>query len=147
MRGDFHAALFAEAETWLTTPYCHQARRKHVGTDCLGFIMGLYAHFSPLHNMVPPAYELDPQFGEGEVLWQAAQQYLIEQTRSNPMPGQVLLFRMQPHLPARHLGLLLPHNQFIHAAQNLGVVKTRYGRWWSRRLVAAFSFPPFNTNN
>ena len=33
--------IIKAAETWIGTPFAHQARIKHVGCDCLGLIMGI----------------------------------------------------------------------------------------------------------
>ena len=44
---DLETRIIREAETWLGTPYRHQAACRQVGADCLGFIYGLYAHLYP----------------------------------------------------------------------------------------------------
>ncbi len=138
------AQIIKEAETWVGTPYRHQAGCKQVGTDCLGFIYGLYAHFFPYNTPPVPPYEVYPHTGEGEILWHAAKQYLVEVSLPCPVPGSVLLFRMRTDLPARHLGVLAKDGFLIHAAHGRGVVKSRFGKWWRRRLIGIFSFPPID---
>jgi hypothetical protein len=33
--------ILREARTWLDTPFCHQGRKKGVGVDCLGVLVGV----------------------------------------------------------------------------------------------------------
>ncbi|MDD9797989.1 MAG: NlpC/P60 family protein [Alphaproteobacteria bacterium] len=133
--------LLAEIESWLGTPYSHQASCKGVGADCLGFIRGIYRALFGCEPETPPPYQRHASPQEGEILWQAARQYLREIEPSESQIGDVLLFRMQPELPARHLAILVRDGFMVHAAEGHHVLKTRYGRWWQRRLVSAFRFP------
>lgn len=140
---DFENLIIREASNWLGTPYVHQASCRDVGTDCLGLIRGVYAELYGAAP-TPPPYELLPAHGEGEVILEAATYYLNLLEDINPdnlRPGDVLLFRMCASFPARHLAILNPPH-IIHAVENHRVQQTYLGRWWRRRLVAAFRFPP-----
>ena len=139
--------IIREARSWLGTPYRHQASCKLVGADCLGFIYGLYVALNPQTVPPLPPYDVQPQTGEGERLWRGACLYLIDQSATassflpDPAPGQVILFRMRPGDPARHMAVLLDDGNMAHAVRGRGVVTSRFGKWWRRRLVGVFSFP------
>lgn len=53
------AAILACAEAWLDTPYRHQSSVKHVGTDCLGLIRGIWRELYGAEPEAPPAYTPD----------------------------------------------------------------------------------------
>ena len=53
-------------------------------------------------------------------------------------PGDMLVFRMQAGV-AKHAGVLMDEEHFIHAVEELGVTEVVLARWWRQRLVAAFS--------
>lgn len=144
--------IIAETESWLGTPYHHQASKKQVGTDCLGLVRGVYEAVYGTSPETPPPYArnvLDENDPLEEKLWQAAGRYFLEidtQTPTfNPNSGDVLLFRMQEGFSARHMGILVSPLFMIHAAENNCVLKTPFGKWWRRRLVSVFRFPDLET--
>ncbi len=142
--------IIAEAESWLGTPYHHQAGEKHIGADCLGLVRGIYAAIYGTPAQTPPPYArhvLDEAQPMDESLHRAAKKYLCEVEKAAPRPANVLLFRMQPDLPARHMGILVTPFYMIHAAENHSVLKTPFGRWWQRKLVGVFRFPDFEEIN
>ena len=60
----------------------------------------------------------------------------------------MLLFRMSPTAAIKHAAILTaaptahdPHPRMIHAYWGRAVVESWMGRWWRRRLAAAFAFP------
>jgi cell wall-associated NlpC family hydrolase len=55
--------------------------------------------------------------------------------------GDVLLFRWQPHLPARHVGIATSPSSMVHAQSGSVVAEVPLDRWWRMRLVAVFEFP------
>lgn len=140
----FTQKIITETQSWLGTPYHHQAVNKQVGTDCLGLVRGVYEALYDVPPETPPPYArnvLDDEQPLEEKLMQAAARYLQEVDKATPLAGDVLLFKMQADLPARHLGILVSPLYMIHAAENHCVLKTPCGKWWRRRLAAVFRFP------
>lgn len=139
--------LIAEARLWLGTPYQHQGACRGVGADCLGLMRGLYATLLP-HRRVPvPAYRQWAQRGEDEVLWRAAETYLLPRPLSaipqaqEFVPGDIVLFRLRARLPARHLALICAPDKMIHALSHMGVCEVEFSPHWRRYAVARFAFP------
>ena len=130
------------ARAWLGTPYRHQASLNGAGCDCLGLVRGVWRD---LHGTEPepvPAYAPDwAEAGGGETLLAAASRWLLPVDLGERGPGDVLIFRWRPHLPAKHAGIQSGPDQFLHAYDGAAVVDSPLGPWWSRHLAAAFRFP------
>jgi NlpC/P60 family putative phage cell wall peptidase len=142
--GDRHD-IVDRARRWIGTPYVHQARRRGVGCDCLGLVLGVWEERFGHLPEAPPDYTPDWSEARGlERLWHAATTHLVERPLLDPSLGDVLLFRMRRGAVAKHLGVqsaLGPEARFIHAYSGRGVVETRLTSSWSRRIVARFGFP------
>lgn len=128
----------AAARGWLGTPFAHQASCRGAGADCLGLIRGLWRDCLGAEPASVPAYAP----GEGDLL--PALHAHLTRREGDLRPGDIVLFRMQPGQPARHLGLLstVTPPAFIHAWSGLGVCETRLSSPWARRIVARFAFYP-----
>jgi NlpC/P60 family putative phage cell wall peptidase len=136
------AHIIAAARGWLGTPYRHQASLKHVGCDCLGLIRGVWRD---IHGGEPedvPAYSPDwAEAGGAEALADAGHRHMLEIPCADYLPGDVLLFRWKPHLPAKHAGIATSSTSMIHAQDGAGVSEIVLTPWWRRRLAFAFHFP------
>lgn len=135
--------LIAEARSWIGTPYRHQASLKHVACDCLGLIRGLYRFAYGAEPQPVPAYSPDwAEAGKQETLLGAARQCLVEVSLETMRPGDVLLFRWRPNMPAKHCALLVDPGRIVHAYDGAGkVYETNLALAWQRMLTAAFAFP------
>lgn len=134
------ADVVEEARGWLGTPYRHQASCKGAGTDCLGLIRGIWRALYGGEPVVIPAYTPDwSEPARDEVLQRTAQDLLI--AVDVPAPGDVLLFRMRDKGVAKHLGILVTPDSFIHAYSGHGVVESSLSAPWRRRVTATFRFP------
>ncbi|WP_332716954.1 NlpC/P60 family protein [Pelagibacterium mangrovi] len=134
-------AVAAEARRWIGTPYRHQGALRGAGADCLGLVRGIWR---TLHGDEPgpvPAYCADWRDpGIGDALEVGARRYLI--ARDGPAEaGNIVLFRLMRHLPARHCGVMVGAGRFVHAQEHLGVVEAAMGESWARRVAGVFSFP------
>ncbi|WP_121061878.1 peptidase [Chachezhania antarctica] len=140
----FRRRIVAEAQSWMGTPYRHQAARKGAGTDCLGLIRGLWRALYGFEPEQVPAYSWDWSEPQGEErLWAAAARHLVP-AHGPIAPGQVVLFRMRSDAVAKHLGILSagdPDPHFIHAYAHMGVVESALASPWRRRIAARFDFP------
>lgn len=71
-----NAAVLAEAETWLGTPYRHQGSRKGVGCDCLGLVRGIWRALYGREPELPGPYTPDwAETGKGDPLFEAAMRH------------------------------------------------------------------------
>ncbi|MFC7378592.1 NlpC/P60 family protein [Brevundimonas sp. GCM10030266] len=133
------------ARAWVGTPYRHQASVRGHGADCLGLLRGIWREIVGAEPEAIPAYQADwAEVGGEEALWAAARRWLVEIPVARARPGDVLLFRMQPHAPAKHCAVLgndINEGRMIHAYWGRAVVESWMGRWWRSRLVAAFTWP------
>ena len=137
-------AVVAEARAWIGTPFRHRASVRGAGCDCLGLVRGVWR---AVHGAEPAALPLYPQgwdSAEGEALLHGLQAALAPANGAE-QAGDVLLFRLQRGMAARHLGLRSdrpggPH--FIHAFIGHGVVESPLGGVWARRIVARFRLRP-----
>ncbi|MDE2444792.1 MAG: C40 family peptidase [Alphaproteobacteria bacterium] len=130
------------ARGWLGTPYRHQASLKDVGCDCLGLVRGVWRERFGEEPELPPPYAPDwAEAGLNETLAEAGRRHLIEVPPLVFEPGDVLLFRWRPHLPAKHAGIAVSRTHMIHAQEGAAVSEVALNAWWLRRLAFAFRFP------
>ena len=101
--------MLAEALSWVGTPYRHQGSTKGVGCDCLGLIRGAWRAVYGAEPEASGPYAPDWAEAGGEDLFLAAAQapLLRKDRRNRAQPGDLLLFRWRPHLPAKHAGILV----------------------------------------
>lgn len=136
------ASVIAEARSWIGTPYRHQASLKGVGCDCLGLLRGVWRELYGAEPEALPVYAADWAEASGaERLAQAARRHLAEISVAGAEPGDVLLFRWRPHLPAKHAAIFAEQGRMIHAYDGLAVCEVFYAPFWQRRAAFAFRFP------
>jgi NlpC/P60 family putative phage cell wall peptidase len=129
------------ARSFLGTPYRHQASLAGAGCDCLGLLRGVWRALYGAEPMAMPAYRADMRDPENaDALRQAAETFLVNQT--GPLEaGQVVLFRLGGMAEAKHCGILVGPQRFIHAQERLGVVEANLTEAWARRVSGRFRFP------
>lgn len=134
----------AAALTWLGTPYRHQASRIGVGCDCLGLVRGVWQDLYGNEPEPTPPYRRSARDAAGAgALLVAANNHFIATT--GPIePGMLLLFKLLPHLPPRHCGILVAPDRFVHAQERLGVVTAPFDDNWRRKLHSSYNFPEMN---
>ena len=134
-------AVLFEARQWIDTPYLHQASVKGVGCDCLGLVRGVWRELHGAEPEAPPPYT--PGWGEGdgtEPLLAAAARWLAPREGA-PLPGDVLTFRMARGGPAKHCGVYVGEDRFVHAYSGRAVTAAWLSRWWRARVAGVFGFP------
>ncbi len=141
------------ARTWLGTPYIHQASVKGAGCDCLGLLRGVLREIHGEDAETPPPYSPDWAEATGEeTLYKALARHLPEIPPADLSAGDIALFRMAPHGPAKHCGIIALKQRsdsaaqgspsLIHARQNRCVCEEPLTPYWRRRLVHAFRLAP-----
>ena len=134
--------ILSAAKAWIDTPYQHQASVKGAGCDCLGLIRGIWREIYGAEPMDVPAYTPDWAESLGqETLLSAAQQSLRPIAKDSAQPGDVLLFRMAPNVPCKHIAILSAPDRIIHAYWGRAVVESFLVPYWTRRHAYSFSFP------
>lgn len=137
-------ALIAEAREWIGTPYRHQQSLKGVGCDCLGLVRALWRFAYGSEPGPVPDYSSDWAEARGEeTLLDAAFRHMVPVPQGfAPLPGDVLLFRWRPHLPAKHCAVLSAPGRIIHAYDAAGkVAEVNLAAAWRERIAGVFSFP------
>lgn len=136
------AQILKAAESWIGTPYQHQASVKGVGCDCLGLIRGVWRDVYGEEPEAVPAYSSGwaEAFNE-ETLAQAAARHLQPIALGDYAPGDVLLFRWREGLAAKHAGIAAEAGFMIHAQDGARVCAVDLTRFWLSRLAYAFRFP------
>ncbi|WP_269932240.1 NlpC/P60 family protein [Aminobacter sp. HY435] len=141
------SAVVREAMEWVGTPYRHQGCRKRLACDCLGLVLGIWRELygSDLPSPGPYAPDWAEATGEERLLDGLGGQ-LVAKPAADMAPGDVIVFRWRPHLPAKHAGILTDGDSFVHAYQGNGVTLTHLVPQWRRRIAAAFAFPDIPQN-
>jgi len=134
-------AVITAAERWIGTSYRHQGMTRGVGCDCLGLVLGIWRDLYDALPERPGPYAPDwAEAGGGEGLLDAAARH-CERRVGRAMPGDLLVFRWRPHLPAKHAGIMAANDRFIHAYQGHGVVSSALVPQWRSRIAGVFAFP------
>lgn len=142
MSADLRAALIAEARGWIGTPYRHRASVRGEGADCLGLVRGVWrAVIGPEPETMPPYAPDWAEATRSETLLETATRHMRPLAPETMRPGDVLLFRFRPHLPAKHIAILCAPDRMIHAYDGACVCEGHLAPWWRRHLAAVFAFP------
>ena len=135
-------AILSAAKGWIDTPYQHQASVKGAGCDCLGLIRGIWREIYGDEPLKTPAYTPDWAEALGqETLLNAAKTCLRPISKDAAQPGDILLFRMAPRVPCKHIAILSAPDRIIHAYWGRAVVESFLVPYWTRRHAFSFSFP------
>lgn len=108
------------------TPYQHQHRIKDVGVDCIGLLVAPLAELGWDMSYVPANYR---RMANEEtllgVLHSSPHAYQI--AVSDILPGDILVFYVGP--VARHFGIYLGDDEFIHSYYRQSVIVTDFTVW------------------
>lgn len=134
--------VVAEALSWVGTPYRHQGRLKGVGCDCLGLVLGVWGAVYGASPEQPGPYAPDwAEAGGEERLLAGARRNFAEKDVREMAAGDLLVFRWRPHLPAKHAGILVAPDSFVHAYEGMAVSLSALVPQWRRRVAGVFAFP------
>lgn len=133
--------IIGAARAWLGTPYRHRSATLGAGCDCLGLLRGVWCRLYGSEPLDLPHYAPGWRDPAADAALEQAASELLQAVSGPPQPGHILLFRLRARLPARHCGILVAPDRFIHAQERLGVVEASLGAGWRQRLAACFAFP------
>lgn len=128
--------ILESARSWVGTKFHHQGRKKLVGVDCIGLIIGVAQEL----GLNPPdklGYAREPR---KNALEETLDIYLRE---GELIPSNIVLFKIDKY--PQHVGILSNYGSelgIIHAyAQARKVVEHELNDWWKERIVKTYSFP------
>ena len=140
--------IVAAAREWIGTPYRHQGSVKGIACDCLGLVRGVWREIYGREPEKAPAYSPDWAEASGEeTLLEAARRHMTSISPALALPGDLLVFRWKPHLPAKHVAIITSAEpgrirRIVHAYDSVGkVVEVNLANEWARRIAGAFAFP------
>ncbi|WP_375449539.1 NlpC/P60 family protein [uncultured Devosia sp.] len=133
--------VVAAARQWLGTPYRHQAATPGAGCDCLGLLRGVWRTLYGTEPMAVPPYRADMRDPTHAGALVAAAATFLVPVEGALAAGQVLLFRLNGLVAAKHCGILVAPDRFIHAQERLGVVEAALTEAWARRVSGRYEFP------
>ena len=119
------AAVVAEAERWIGTPFHHAARVKGAGVDCLMLLAEVYERAGVTRHIEPPFYVPDwhlhrdaERYSEGLLRYATP----VDGPPNGPIPGpgDIALFRFGRTFS--HGAIVTEWPRLIHAYWNIGVV-------------------------
>lgn len=144
---EMRAELVVEAAiAWLGTPYRHQGSLKGVGCDCLGLVRGVWRELYGAEPEDPGPYAADwAEAGGEDKLLEAARRYCCEKPGDRLAAGDLVIFRWRPNAPAKHAGIMVAPDSFIHAYQGQAVLVSALVPHWRRRIAGVFSFPSYSS--
>ena len=114
------AAIIAEAQGWIGTPFHHQGRVKGAGVDCLMLLAEIYERAGIVGRVEPPFYVPDWH------MHRDAERYLegllgyARAIEVPPQPGDIALFRFGRTFS--HGAIVVAWPRLIHAYWQIGVV-------------------------
>lgn len=137
------------ARRWIGTPYRHQGSTRGVGCDCLGLIRGVWRELYGAEPEDPGPYGKDwaERSGEERLLAAAGRHFGVPLGQRERQPGNLLLFRWQAGMAAKHAGILSGPGRFIHAYEQAGVIESALVPGWERKIAGAFRFPERNSTH
>ncbi|RUT30991.1 hypothetical protein EMQ25_08915 [Arsenicitalea aurantiaca] len=134
--------IAALAREWIGTPYRHQGSLRGAGCDCLGLVRGVWREIHGREPETVPPYRPDWREEEGRAaLIAVAGRHLVKREGAAAV-GDVLVFRLRRGAGARHCGILVTPDRFVHAQEEIGVVEAHLSDGWRVRVAGVFGFPP-----
>ncbi len=140
---DHSDKVLAIANSWIGTPYRHQASLKGVGCDCLGLVRGIWRELYGEEPEQPGPYANDwaERSGEDRLAEAALRHFGAPIAFAHSRPGDVILFRWREGCAAKHAGILAQNGYFIHAYEQAAVIQSALVPAWARRVAFTFRFP------
>jgi cell wall-associated NlpC family hydrolase len=131
-KSHLRAAVVAEAQSWIGTPFHHAARVKGAGVDCLMLLAEVYERAGVVGHVDPGFYVPDWHLHrDAERYIEGLLHYAREIERSpqsgdgppqgpHPLPGDIALFRFGRTFS--HGAIVTQWPRLVHAYWSIGVV-------------------------
>lgn len=143
-------AIVEEAETWMGTPYQHQAivKGEKGGVDCAMLIAGVAINTGIMDDSIRkdiPPYPMEWHFHSNVPLMTDIMKIFgcVKRnitTMDSLKPGDIVAFKLG-RVPS-HLGIYVGNNLFIHAYGGVKcVTKNELSAQWEDRFHSAYRYP------
>jgi NlpC/P60 family putative phage cell wall peptidase len=129
------------ATRWVGTPYRHQGSGLGIGADCLGLVRGVWREVVGAEPEQPGPYTMDWAESGGDALLEAATKHFLSCQDHTIHEGRLILFRWSAAHAAKHAGIAVGPDHFIHAYSGVGVVRSALVPAWRRKVAGVFRFP------
>jgi cell wall-associated NlpC family hydrolase len=139
------AAVLAEVQTWLRTPYLHRQRVKGLGVDCAWLLIKVYNQCGLLPAIDPGDYPQDWHLHRGQELylgWMDTYGHPVDE----PQPGDVAIWKFGRTYS--HGAVVMDDRRLIHSYRGVGVewADMREERL-SSRPVLYYTFNSYGVEN
>jgi len=115
------AAVIAEAESWISTPFHHHARVKGAGTDCLCSLAEIYERAGVVGHIEVPHYPPDWHMHRDAERYMEGLLGYAREIEGPPEPGDIALFKFGRVFS--HGAVVVEWPRVIHAYWAIGVVR------------------------
>ncbi len=136
----FGDRLVSEAMSWKGTPFFHNARKKGIGADCLGLVLGAWEMVNNTHYdyeldyAAPPNLQLNHK--NIEMSFDDISKRIPISKRKN---GDVICCQLSKQ--QFHLSFYTQKNEIemlVHSRVKLGVVEESYSQFWKSKTFKMF---------
>lgn len=112
--------VVAEAQTWIGTPFHHEARLKGVGVDCVMLLAEVYERAGIVDHIMVPHYPPDWHMHHDAEKYTDNLPVYARQIEGPPLPGDIAVFRFGRTFS--HGTIVVEWPRLIHAYWAVGVV-------------------------
>jgi len=141
---NIRAQIVEEAQSYVGTPFQHQARLKGIGVDCVGLVIEV----GRTVGLLPANYEntsySKPQYPrkpDGTTLMRELTAHMQLINPIDARVGDVLVFWLNAKTRRPQHIAFVTNKGMLHTYANVGrVVEHRIDDKWKRRICAAFQF-------
>ena len=117
---ELRAKIIEEAESYIGTPFHHEARVKGCGVDCGTFLVGVYESLNLVPHFTLEHYSKDFMMHNDREWYAELLLQFSEEITGDPQPGDVVLYKHGRIYS--HGGLVTGWPLFIHASTADGYV-------------------------
>ena len=114
------AAVLAEAERWIGTPFHHEARVRGAGVDCLMLLAAVYENAGVVGPVAVPHYPADWHMHRDLERYREGLLAYAREIPGPPQPGDIALFKFGRVFS--HGAIVTRWPRLIHAYWAIGVV-------------------------
>lgn len=133
------ARVVEVAESWVGTPYHHEARIKGVGVDCAQLLIAVYAEAGLVADFSPGSYPMDWASHRDEERFLGWVMSKGGKPTPEALPGDILLFQYGRCFS--HAAIVVDSRLMIHSFLGRGVEKVEREEFRLKRFFAFTLFP------
>ena len=130
--------IIDKAREYIDTPFIHQARKKGIGVDCIGLIVGVGKEL----ELIDYDHTVYHRYSDGNDLMFHMRKVFVEIDVKDRQPADVVIYWVDPSTKhPQHVGILTDIG-IIHTYDRVKkVVETHSFPTWDARITHAFQWP------